>query len=652
MIANYFEEQFVSAIGWTVLHSLWQVALIALLMSVVLFLIDDRKAKTRYTISLTAMSLALISSAVTFLYFYSQEGGVETLTAMVDIVPFMAEANDYSVGYLDSIRLYFKEHLSLITSVWVCGVLFFVFRLIGGYVYLQHLTRSHQGVHEVLTYSLNKLKKTLNIKKEISIFQSAKVSAPMVIGYVKPCILFPLGVVNQLDVQEVEAVIIHELAHIQRHDFLINILQSIGEIVFYYHPAAWWISANIKAERENCCDDLAIKHCGDSMAYAKVLVKLQELKFDRVPGLALGFSRNKKSLVHRVRRILDQPKIVSNMREKLLATVLFFTVALAFASDKHTNYEEIKAPTPLEKVISPLIVENEMIPLKINQDTFPSKDKSTVKISKSTEDERIDIISEDGEIKSFKVNGREIPTEDYHKYDEHLKYLNPIRDKNSIRFFGSNSYGKPMNIFADSIELWYKDGNIDSVLARGLKEVERLNFDSEHGPFPFNMKSFGLSFDSIMKGLTIEGFDQRLFELEDFDHDIFKGKIDMESLIDDEKMKNFLRKIEEGHESMTFDFDNNEDVFGFEHNDIFKGHKPADKIGRELNRDGLLEIGKENKIELSGKHLKINGDKQAKNIWLKYKKMYEESTGVELTKSSKMELKIEGKKSKRLFKSI
>ena len=201
------------------------------------------------------------------------------------------------------------------------------------------------------------------------------------------------------------------------------------------------------------------------------------------------------------------------------------------------------------------------------------------------------------------------------------------------------------------LRVWFKDGNIDSVLAGGLKEIE-LNFDSEDGPFPFNMKGFGVSFDSIMKGFTIDGFDQRDFDFEGMDGDMFQGKIDLESFFDGERMKELLEEMQDHQETFTFDFDNNEEIHRFDHNNAFKGNKPADKIGRELNRDGLLEIGKTNKIELSGKHLKINGDKQANNIWLKYKRMYEESTGVELTKSSKMELMIEGKKSKRLFKSI
>ena len=145
------------------------------------------------------------------------------------------------------------------------------------------------------------------MKKTVRFVESGLAKTPMVIGYLKPIILFPLGTVNQLTQQEVEAVLAHELAHIYRNDYLLNIIQSFIEIIFYYHPAVWWISANIRTERENCCDDIAVKICGSSITYVKALVILDEIQ--PTPNLAMLFSSDSKNqLLNRVKRILNQPQ--------------------------------------------------------------------------------------------------------------------------------------------------------------------------------------------------------------------------------------------------------------------------------------------------------------------------------------------------------
>ena len=132
------------------------------------------------------------------------------------------------------------------------------------------------------------------LRRKVLLLESALVKVPMVIGYFKPMILMPLGAVNNLSAQEVEAILAHELAHVWRNDYLLNILFSFIEVLFYYHPAVWFISANIRSERENCADDLAIQLCGNSLTYAKALVSLQKLN-PAVPAFAMPFFGLKKT---------------------------------------------------------------------------------------------------------------------------------------------------------------------------------------------------------------------------------------------------------------------------------------------------------------------------------------------------------------------
>jgi len=111
----------------------------------------------------------------------------------------------------------------------------------------------------------------------------------MTIGALKPIILFPIGAVTYLSVEQMEAILAHELAHIRRNDYFFNILHSLVEIIFYFHPAVWWLSNTIRNERENCCDDIAVSVSGNSLSYAKALVNLQELHAHS-PTLAMGFA--------------------------------------------------------------------------------------------------------------------------------------------------------------------------------------------------------------------------------------------------------------------------------------------------------------------------------------------------------------------------
>jgi hypothetical protein len=159
----------------------------------------------------------------------------------------------------------------------------------------------------------------------------------MVIGHLKPVILFPIGAINRLNPNEVEAILAHELAHVMRNDYALNIIQSVIEALFYFHPAVWWISAQIRAERENCCDDVAIELCGNSMTYAKSLVSVQEMAYYS-PQMAMAFAgkSGKNQLLMRVQRVLNQPQNKTNIREKLIATCLLVAlmVGLAFGGNR------------------------------------------------------------------------------------------------------------------------------------------------------------------------------------------------------------------------------------------------------------------------------------------------------------------------------
>jgi hypothetical protein len=138
----------------------------------------------------------------------------------------------------------------------------------------------------------------------VSVLRSALAQTPLVVGYLRPMLLVPVAMVAQLPLAELEAILAHELAHIRRHDFLVNLWQTSLETVFFYHPAVWSLSHRLRAEREHCCDDVALSVVGDSVCYRRALLHVEELR-GPWPLLAMGAAGS--SLPSRIRRLFGEP---------------------------------------------------------------------------------------------------------------------------------------------------------------------------------------------------------------------------------------------------------------------------------------------------------------------------------------------------------
>ena len=242
---------------------------------------------------------------------------------------------------MEGLRMYFNRNIYLIVTIWVMGVSLFILKLLGGISYVYYLrSRLNFPADEYWLDVVEKLGEKAGVKRGMELVESALVRSPLVVGHLKPMILFPIGAINKLNTQEVEAILAHEIAHVLRNDYIFNIIQSVIEALFYFHPAVWWISANIRTERENSCDDVAIALCGNSMTYAKALVSVQEMAYYGSPQMAMAFAGQRKNqLLFRVRRILKQPHNKTNVMEKLIATCLLLVlmVALSFGGNSWNN---------------------------------------------------------------------------------------------------------------------------------------------------------------------------------------------------------------------------------------------------------------------------------------------------------------------------
>jgi GWxTD domain-containing protein len=196
--------------------------------------------------------------------------------------------------------------LPWLALLWLAGVAAFSLRSAAGWAAARRLRdRGVCRAPDPWPHRLRHLSARLRVAKPVALLESYLADVPVVIGYLRPVILVPAGMLAGLPAAQAEAILLHELAHIRRHDYLVNLLQTLVENCLFYHPAAWWISGVIRAERENCCDDLAVAACGNAGEYAAALTALEQTRQGAdQPALAATGG----SLVKRIRRLLYQPE--------------------------------------------------------------------------------------------------------------------------------------------------------------------------------------------------------------------------------------------------------------------------------------------------------------------------------------------------------
>jgi beta-lactamase regulating signal transducer with metallopeptidase domain len=335
-----FSDNLDYALGWMVVHSLWQATLIAIVSGIVMIALRKKSAKLRYVLSNISLLAVLVAAVITFGMHYDfgakPKNTVSNHTLNIiesDAAPTLAETGEMisnadgiaqnTLFNLSTFKGYFNEHLPLIVTLWLLGVALFLLRLMGSVSYIYYLkNRMNFPTDEYWTDMIDNLSKKAGLKQAVELVESAMVRTPVVVGFLKPMILFPMGVINRLAPEEVEAILAHELAHVLRHDYIFNIFQSIVEALFYYHPAVWWLSGQIRNERESACDDIAINLINSKMNYAKALVTIQEMSYYPM-NVALGFAGQKKNqFVMRMHRILNVQQNKTNVMEKIIATLL------------------------------------------------------------------------------------------------------------------------------------------------------------------------------------------------------------------------------------------------------------------------------------------------------------------------------------------
>ncbi|UCG27128.1 MAG: M56 family metallopeptidase, partial [Bacteroidales bacterium] len=341
-IHNLISDRVLYSLGWTFIHSLWQGFLIGMSVGLVLILFRKQTARIRYLLAVGSLAAILILTAATFIRLYSgtaeqlsygefRQGTTDAGFSLPENLssPVLADSELAASGltaFFQEFKGYYNRHFPFIVTLWIAGIFIFCLKLTGGLVYSERMKYlGTSPLPGIWNNTIATLTDRMGIKKPVRVLQSSLARVPMVIGYFKPVILLPLSVLSGIPGDQIEAIIAHELAHIRRNDFVVNLFQSLMEAVFFYHPAVWWISGIIRKEREHCCDDMAVKGGSGSLVYAKALVTLQEYSMN-TPRYAVAMTGKRHALLSRIRRITQKPVTRPNLSDRWLTAGMILLV--------------------------------------------------------------------------------------------------------------------------------------------------------------------------------------------------------------------------------------------------------------------------------------------------------------------------------------
>lgn len=332
LMQTFLQSAFLQALGYAIANSLWQVAFLWLI--VVLINNIGRLSSKKYFAGIVAQFIGFVWFLCTLEFYYSRCKQAVEIPVTASLNNNHAYVLESSINNFSSAILYFSVRAEQLLPYLSIAYLFMLFFLV------IRLSRAFYSTQQIRNNGLQKadvelrlfVKRTaayLGIKKEIKIYFSKLIKSPLTIGFLKPLILIPVASINHLTTDQLEALLLHELAHIKRADYLINILQSVIEIVLFFNPFVQLLGKLIKEERENSCDDWVLQFQYNPAMYAEALLRIACIPAKQ--GFAMNATGNKNDLLSRVKRMLNQQEKSHGYRNQVFALMLI-TIMLSCAA--------------------------------------------------------------------------------------------------------------------------------------------------------------------------------------------------------------------------------------------------------------------------------------------------------------------------------
>ncbi|MEO1525783.1 MAG: M56 family metallopeptidase [Planctomycetota bacterium] len=381
LFANNSSHPTIETLGWTLIHFTWQALIIGCTAWLVLRFIHVNLVRTRYAVCCAGLIALAIMPALTATFLTgttSPQFAPALLSAdpVIDtkieeplpssLADRVAEAgaspaatgftskDTKQIDWTEKTQASLRPALPWLIGGWLCGVVLLAIRLAGGWFHVRRWKQAaSKASDDALNETFERLRERMGIRQCVRLRESTRMMVPMVIGSIRPVVLFPTSMLTGLTPMELESILAHELAHVRRYDYLVNLLQNVLETLLFFHPVVWWLSHQTRIEREHCCDEIAIEACGDRPALALALTKIEESR--HAPSLLVA--ANGGDLLRRVRRILQKDTRVNHWpagAASFLAVVtLLVGIIFSSASANDEPIDDYQAPQAFAAIAEP-----------------------------------------------------------------------------------------------------------------------------------------------------------------------------------------------------------------------------------------------------------------------------------------------------------
>ena len=334
------------ALGWAILHSFWQIGILWVIYQLIFGLPKRWSPAVKHNSSILILFAGFAWFLVTGINHFREYISVKQY---VDILPnadapviksvlVLQGGNSFSpltelfTQYMKSSVLFLEDNIGYISAAYLFFLVLMMFRFTNAYMYSNQLKK--KGLMEAgqnLEMKISKWAADMGINKHVYIFLSQRIDIPATIGFLKPVILLPVATINQLSMEQVESIILHELAHIRRMDYLWNMASAIIETILFFNPFVYLLTNVQKKERELCCDDFVLSFSRDAHNYAAALLEIEKTRISGKVQLAIASNGNDGQLLSRVKRILKIQNNKLQYRPRFVALLFITTLLTALA---------------------------------------------------------------------------------------------------------------------------------------------------------------------------------------------------------------------------------------------------------------------------------------------------------------------------------
>ncbi|MDP9177834.1 MAG: HEAT repeat domain-containing protein [Gemmatimonadota bacterium] len=368
--------------GWTLVHSVWEGGVIALVLALAFWATRGSAASLRYAIGMIGLALMVVLPVATAARMDRQSSVVpsatkspatpsaisapaspsgvvsrsdpepssnaEALLAASSVEPAVTSAVIFDRRTLMLSTL--EPALPWIVAAWLIGLVLLSVRMIGGVARTRRIVRDGTApASDGVRLLVSRISENLGVRRAVRAIEGTRLAVPVVVGWIRPVIVLPVSLVSGLTPSQLEMLLAHEIAHIRRYDYLANLLQTVVETLLFFHPAAWWLSDRIREERENCCDDIAVLACGgDRKNYTAALLALEESRDDGFSFAAAATGGNSGTLLRRALRLMTGGPAHVDLGARWIAGVITILAALFTTGPAMGRAADLTVPARLD----------------------------------------------------------------------------------------------------------------------------------------------------------------------------------------------------------------------------------------------------------------------------------------------------------------